>query len=687
MSKYDVMLRKRINGVRLWNVNDYDYDTLITSKVCKVRGGNPAGKRKKTLDVYCSFDIETSRLKKIDHSFMYVFMFAIGERDCIIGRTWWEFKQLMLNIAERVPDGVILKVWVMNLAYEFSFLKGIYQFTPEDVFILNGRRVAKCRMLDKIEFCCAYIQTNMSLRLLTETYKVLHQKLSGDDFDYNKLRFPWDELDDEELGYCVNDVIGLNEAMRKRCESDDDTLHTIPLTSTGYVRRIVKRRMRTYPHTRLVEMLPDYKTYELLEECFRGGDTHANRFLSGHILCDRVISYDRVSSYPDVIMNCRFPMGEWHLFDKPCVNWLHILLDDNVNALLITIELTNVCLKDRLWPSPYIAKHKCRKIEGGVYDNGRVLKAERIELVCNDVDFRIIDDTYDFEIDVHEIRFSKYGLLPEEIRDCTMEFFKNKTELKGVEENKSLYDKSKALLNSIYGMMAQKWVKQNIEYVWEEKEQFHETGTSRLELFERAKKKAFLSYAWSVWVTSWSRFRLYEGVKIAHENGGGFVYCDTDSVKFLHNEDAINAFEEYNKKRVADSINSGAYATDIHGKTHYMGLYELDGEYDRFITLGAKKYAYEKNGELKITIAGVNKIAGAKELSELGGLEAVKVGTVFHKAGGLEAVYNDKCLFEHKVGKRKILITDNVCLKPSTYTIGLTSEYLNLILREQRSVY
>ena len=51
------------------------------------------------------------------------------------------------------------------------------------------------------------------------------------------------------------------------------------------------------------------------------------------------------------------------------------------------------------------------------------------------------------------------------------------------------------------------------------------------------------------------------------------------------------------------------YAIDNKGHTHTIGQLEDDGFYEKFITLGAKKYFYEENGEKHITVSGVPKNA------------------------------------------------------------------------------
>ena len=166
--------------------------------------------------------------------------------------------------------------------------------------------------------------------------------------------------------------------------------------------------------------------------------------------------------------------------------------------------------------------------------------------------------------------------------------------------------------------------------------------------------------------------------------GNKFVYADTDSVKFIDSGDVATKFEEYNAKRIADSKKNNAFATDKYGNTQYMGIYEKDAEYDEFVTLGAKKYAYSKNGKIELTVAGVNKKKGGKELEEHGGLEAFKEGFIFRKAGGTESIYNDETDRIYKIGGHDLRVTSNVYIKDSTYTLGLTAEYFNLVYQSKQ---
>lgn len=202
-------------------------------------------------------------------------------------------------------------------------------------------------------------------------------------------------------------------------------------------------------------------------------------------------------------------------------------------------------------------------------------------------------------------------------------------------------------------------------------------------LLEYANKKTFLSFAWGAWVTSLARERLEEAIRLCTYGADGkghdkFVYCDTDSVKFIGNVD----FTSLNKKLTDISIKHGAYADDTEGNRYYLGVYEREGNdpskptYTRFETLGSKKYVYEdEEGKLHITIAGVNKQLGAKEL---GCIENFQEGFVFKESAGLEAVYNDLGHEPIEVEGHTLEIPPNIYFCQGEYTLGVTMEYKSL---------
>ena len=663
----------------------------------KNRRGNPGGKKRHYVGITTAFDIETTLLDDIQQSVMYIWQWQFGEDYTVIGRTWDEFLDLQKRIKAVLPEDRWLVVYVHNLSYEFQFLKGIYQFFPDDVFAVASRKVVKADMWGCFEFRCSYKLTNMSLKQFTSKMNVTHQKLSGEEFDYSVKRYPWTPLSDEELEYCINDVLGLVEAIHALMARDGDTLQTIPLTSTGYVRRNAKRAMKdgTVHHNFVYSILPDIETYKALKEAFRGGNTHANRYYSGDIV-ENVHSADRSSSYPAVMCNCEFPMSVFIPIMKKDLNpeYISRCIKIRHKALLLRIGIENLRLRDPFWGCPYLSKDKCRNCHDvyDTFDNGRILSAHYIETTVTDIDLKIIMEEYEGKIYFLQGWYASYKKLPQPLINEVIKYYKDKTELKGVKGQEIYYDKAKALLNSLYGMMAQDPVKHNLIFKqvgdWEE-----DTTKTDEEILGKSNEKAFLAYQWGVWVTAHSRMALERGIRLVHDTeGADFVYCDTDSVKYT----GIVDWSGYNADRIAECMESGSYATDPSGVTHYMGVFEAEDlkdtgfAYRYFKTLGAKKYAYvEREGEgVHCTIAGVNKKKGGAELDKHGGLSAFDEDFIFREAGGTQALYNDSPAMDHvDIEGHSLPITANVAILPSEYTLGITGEYERIIKYSKKYLY
>lgn len=143
----------------------------------------------------------------------------------------------------------------------------------------------------------------------------------------------------------------------------------------------------------------------------------------------------------------------------------------------------------------------------------------------------------------------------------------------------------------------------------------------------------------------------------------------------------------------------GAYADDMNGKRHYIGLFEPDGHYRQFITQGAKRYAFIKdNGRMGVTVAGVSTAIDEKTVmvddngeeyhpsiaaEELETLERFKPGMIWVRAGGTQAVYNDNDNFDFTDPEtgRTVHISKNVAIIPSTYEMTYSKDY-KLLLSE-----
>lgn len=648
---------------------DFNFDQLadlqIIPKVPRKKGSKPY------LDIVTAFDIETTRLPEIEQSVMYIWQFQYGLDQTVTGRTWEDFFQFLDHIVERIKGVAWLVVYVHNLSYEFQFLKGLYDFQADEVFATDSRKVLKCTMFDCIEFRCSYYLTNMPLSKFLLKYNVENKKLSGLEFDYSKSRFPWSPLTAREMEYCINDVKGLVQALYKQMTSDKDNLQTIPLTATGYVRRDVKQAMRGFNHTQLQDMLPDADVYRLLREAFRGGDTIANRWNADDII-ENVQSVDITSSYPSSMLMCKYPMERFYREDPDDFKKLYKMKS---KALLFRIAFIGLRLKDQAEGHTYLSRDKCRCIEDGTFSNGRIIRASYLETTITDIDYEIIARRYKWDRQVIiDLYSSRYKMLPAMLRSVVIQYYKVKTELKGVEEGTDdylFYMKNKEKLNSTYGMTVEDPAKDTIEFIDGD---FVPKDEPLEKLIARHNRSAFLSYAWGVWVTAWSRKRLADGIDVVTHNGKepmNFIYSDTDSIKYTGDVD----FTAYNRQMEEQATRWKAYAADRDGVVHFMGVYESE-HYDlpnRFKTLGAKKYVLEdKDKRLHITIAGVNKKEGGKELEKI---ENFKEGFVFRKAGGTESVFNDHVDMVIQEDGHDLHITDNVVIRDSSYTLGITAEY------------
>ena len=641
------------------NINEYDYSKFDGIETIKKGSGRHLNKRN-YLNKFLTFDIETSRIKEIEQSFMYIWQCYDGDV-CIIGRTWDEWFEFLKRL-QRHLHGRYLVIYVHNLSFEHHYLSGYYDFENDEVFCLDKRKILKCDMFDSFEYRCSLQLSNMNLKTYLKTYEVENLKT---ELDYDVVRYPWDELSDDELTYCINDVIGLHQAITKQLQLMNLNIYNVPLTSTGMVRKDIKQAMQKFNHNQMKEMQPNEQIYTMMRDAFRGGNTHANRYFANEIL-DDVKSYDRTSSYPDVMLNHLYPMKPFKL---TFINDIQRVIDlmHQGKSLLVEIALFDVDLKNQMFGCPYLSTHKCRKLKNPTIDNGRVIKAEYLETTITDIDLKILLDIYKWN-DCYVIKcaYSNYKKLPQMFRDVIMKYFKNKQELKGTGVK---YAIAKSLLNSLYGMSCTDIIKQRILY---DGGSFNYDNKSIDELLEKNKRKAFTFYGWGVWTSAWARYELH---KMIMQCGDKFVYCDTDSCFAIGDVD----FTDYNNNQKMISEQNESYC-DVKGKRYYLGCLELDKECKQFKTMGAKKYGYvDYNDKLHITIAGVNKIGGAIELQKFGGLNAMKDGFIFNDSGGNDAVYNDSDYGIYEIDGHKIRITKNITVRKSSYTLGLTNDYIRLL--------
>lgn len=666
------------------------------------------------LNIESAFDIETtSYINEGEKSaFMYIWMFGLGlGKEIFYGRTWEEF----LDLCERLQhyfglnENRRLVIYVHNLGYEFQFMCNY--FTWENVFAINERKPIKALCSYGIEFRDSYILSGYSLANTAKnltTHKV--RKLEGD-LDYSLIRHQSTQLTEKELGYCSNDIEIILAYINEQIVQYTD-ITKIPLTNTGRVRKYVKdncyytntnhRKSNRGKYQRyrqiMTDLTLDKATYIQLKRAFMGGFTHSNPNHTGKTL-ENVSSIDLTSSYPTVMLADKFPMSRAKELNISTVEELKKAM--SLYCLVFDLKLEG--LRNTLKYESYISESKCFKMVKPVINNGRVYDAEMIQTTITDVDFNIIEKVYEWDkISIANVRGFVKAYLPKSIIESILNLYQDKTTLKGVEGKEVEYLLSKGMLNSVYGMCVTDVVKD--EHV------FNETwGVKRVDVDEKIdeynkSKNRFLFYPWGIWVTAYARRNLWTAILNIGED---YIYSDTDSIKMMNFDSHKTYVEKYNNhigKKLSDMIEH--YKLDgellspktIQGKAKPLGVWEFEGNYSHFKTLGAKRYLVKENGEFHLTVAGLSKKNGINHMVDVCGGDTEQVFNIFNdnlyipadKTGKMTHTYIDseKEMFVVDCDgvQERVLTLSGIHLEPCDFTLSISEQY-NQFLRAISSGY
>lgn len=665
-------------------------------------------KRRLYNDDILTFDIETTSLfdiegdlKPFDYSLPkdyytgrnkvalpYIWQFGYND-NVYYCRDFFLFATLLQTISEPKIHNFI---YIHNLAFEFEYLLNIvkrYKWTIENLIARGLRKVIQFTIPEiNTTFRCSYALTNLSLQKSGEQFNTPHSKLTGD-LDYNVARSPFTPLDkDKELPYCENDILVMYEFL-SIYKKEYGSVKQIPLTQTGEVRRDINKRVNYGFHKKVWDNIPNSTIYQLLMWAFLGGIVHANYIYTGKVI-KNLGSFDYSSSYPFRMATCKFPQGKFFRIDENEIDFYK-----EKCCILYHIKIKN--FKSKIL-NHYIPSSKCINKKGCRYDNGRIIKGQEIETTITDIDFEIIKDCYEIEeIEYIDLYACYKTYLPYEIIDFILEYFENKTKLKGIEEKDYLYRKNKAKLNSSFGCAVTNQLKSNYIFDMKNPDKMWEMGEFTEEFIESAIDKMKQSYSTlfiysvGVWITAYARQGLW---KLVSQIDKDSAYYDTDSDKIKNYKKYLPIIEQINKENLQAIEKVCEYydipierftPTDIKGKKHTLGLLEFEGEYEEFKTLGAKKYVYRENGELHMTLSGVRKSAVTLLNNDINNF---KNGFEFdYSINKLNMIYRDgknkqePFTFTDKDGKEYHCsdIEFSVVAQPTTYTLGITKEYEQLL--------
>lgn len=646
------------------------------------------------------FDIETTNvIKKIPHgvnrrgvekfeeqkgAFMYAFTLCVNGIS-YIGRTWFDFHNVLQMLRSMTKS--YITIFVQNLDFEFQFIKDRFEW--EEVKTTGNRKPFKAITTDGVIFRCSAKMSNASLSTIGKnlnTYKIM--KMVGD-LDYNIPRNSKTVLTFPEYGYIENDGKVVCAYIQEYLDMGYK-IPNIPNTSTGFVREFVRKKMKEAKDKRVQNWKLTLEEYQICKWAFQGGYTHANAKHVGNVI-PNVKSFDFASSYPAVMLSEKYPIG------NPIHEQIYTLerfefINENYLSVF-HIKLHNVRQRESV-PDSYISYSKCETIVNPVLNNGRVVECSELSTCITNIDYEIIRHCYTFDeynIEICDFMYWEMDYLPSYMIDSVIELFHAKSTLKGISGSETEYMMKKAMLNSLYGMCVTDSIKPQYTYM---NGDWQMLDISNIDEYNNDKQR-FTYYPWGVFITAYARRNLWNGI---FELGDDYVYSDTDSVKFINYEKHSEYFAEYNK-----NITNKIYTVlRFFGYIDYklpkpLGIWDDDGHYKQFKTLGAKRYCILTDDDnFKITIAGLSKTA-SEYIKNRGGFdffidgmtiphdyinysEYVTVGTAKAK---LAHTYIDTPLTMEIIDKNGVAeeMTELSCCNLSSvdFTMSLATDYLRYL--------
>lgn len=691
-------------------------------------------------NVPCSFDIETTsfyRNGNVQYSYvdvkevqknnpkakfekcalMYVWQLGINGV-VIVGRTWSEFIETINSIVDilGLNEKKRLIIYVHNLAYEFQFMRNLFEWSK--VFAIDERKPVYAITTGWVEFRCSYLLTGYSLAKVGENLMKYPVKKQVGDLDYNLPRHSETPLTDIEMRYCVNDVRVVMACIQEKIDIEGD-ITNIPLTKTGYVRKHCRKNClyvfekktdgtngKRHPNHEFVELMTelqisDMQEFRTLHRAFQGGFTHANSQHVGNII-DNVASYDFTSSYPYVMVAEQYPMSRGMKVEPQNQKEFEHYL--NKYCCVFDIRIKGII--SHLTQDTPLSVSKCYNRVNVVENNGRVFSADEITTTITNVDYKIYKTFYVWDsATVNNMYVYRRGYLPTEFVRTILELYKDKTVLKGVEGKEVEYLSSKEMVNACYGMAVTNPIRDEFTYItdWGCKEATEDEKAEMLYKYNTAQNR-FLFYVWGVFVTAYARRNLFTAI---YTMGDDYIYSDTDSVKVRNHDKYKDYFDKYNNeainklKRVCNYHNLQFELVEpstIKGIKKMLGVWDFEGVYDQFKTLGAKRYMVKHKGALKVdgkeydyslTVSGLNKQKAIPYLIDKYGNDIMNVfndnlyippmGTGKNIHTYIDyPIEGELCDYMGNVAK--FFEHTGIHLEPTDYTLSLSIMFLDYIL-------
>lgn len=587
-----------------------------------------------------TLSIKTENKEKEKEAIMKEWTIGVNEK-IITGKTYMELYECVNDINKSRGTKRVI-IYTYDLSMKFQFLRNILEF--EDVFARAKREVIKCKIKGtEIYLRCAHALSNKTLEEISNMYNRKYK------------------IEDNCECLVIYEYI-------KRMKDKFGGYYNMPLTFTGIIRKEFKEYISKEYHNKnkfslqdwyrdISDLLPTYKQFIDLVKSYSGGYVGTNVCRTNKTIYN-VKSIDFASSYPYVMVTEKYPMTRfWE-----CNDTLETL-DEN-KAYILDCHFTDI--KNTSYFN-YISMDKVNLVKSKEYiiQSGKINCAKELYIKCTEQDYEIIKNNYKFEkVELLKCKSAKKEYLPKEMIKFILDKYKTKQMLKyKKDENPIEYREIKENINSIYGMTVTNYIRDEIIYDGEWKEEkLGEDGIK--EKLKSTKGKQLFPYAWGVWITAYARRNIWEGIK---ELGYDAIYSDTDSLKYTGDYDEfINKYNEECNKKLGKMLEY--YNIKKEKWMNGIGFFENDGEYEEFKTIGPKKYCYKEHGEIKMRLSGVTRDA-AKYLKN--DIDNFCNGFKFTdtQTGKLGKYYNDNGKYEKY----------SVCGFPVSYIINNDGEYIDYI--------
>lgn len=472
-----------------------------------------------------SFDIETSTDRSVNASFMNEYSISTAlfselitsdlKADVIqkysYGRTWSDFIRDVNAIIEHHKElNERPIIFVHNLSFEWSFMLTniggnmlAWGLDIENSIFIIKSKPYQLRF-DDFEIRCSFALVGMSIKKVGEIIGI--PKLG---YDYDEYITPSDVRTQDDIDYVFRDTeLQLRAiALKCLCYENIKTIDDLPLTSTGFTRKMNEYVSLTDDGKKLYnngvrKHLRDYNTkgkkYQLdvatatnqyiashpdfgiaMIGAYNGGYVAANARFKSKIQSD-VESDDYSSDYPSQMASRYYPISEpFEITSKvaaqaideiktktvvditsvPCVMYNSNRFKDK--GFIFDLTLCNVKFKDNLNPflclSETISAPKQGVIKYGasvhglVTENGKVLETNLYHVACTEVTLIDILQNYDCDIFVNKAWIYSMGI---------NEYWQNLVKYYGTQKQAlKTYGKKKIItdeLNSFYRLILTK---------------------------------------------------------------------------------------------------------------------------------------------------------------------------------------------------------------------------------------